>query len=228
MLNRELADNLRSFIDVSNRVIHDSSLPGELVSRSSAIGGSLVAPLRHKRLVLEAERDFDGHGLWHMHRHLDEARRRYYFWSAVAASLPEFNCDYDVYREAAENHNAKIRDQRDGSDHLLYILSPEEFLSVLEFREQELLRLIDAWHDRSGDWNNFEQANKWQWPHEWGDLEWSGPILRDRVSLFEAEQDLMQTRAALDRHRPKTMRAAEGTPPNTAAPADQKAPLSGR
>jgi len=193
-----LAANLRSFIDVANRSIHDPNVSEDLLYRSSAIGGTLLSALRHIRLVYDAERDFDGHGLWHMHRHVEEKSKKFYFWSAVASMLPEFDYSYDVYREAIERHNAKSIDRGHGHD-VLYVLSLDEFLSVLEFRESELQRLIAKWH-AGGGWQDFEKANEWQWPKEWGNLGWNCPILRQRVSLMDAEQDLMRTRAAIDRH----------------------------
>ncbi len=199
VIDSRFADNIRVFVSLANKIVHQVTLPEEIVHRTSAIGSALVATLRHKRLVLEAERDFEGHGLWHMHNHVDEAHRKYYFWSAVAASLPEFDYDYDVYREAAEKHNAKAT--RLGHErHRVYVLSLEEFVSVLEFREGELLRIIGLWRSGTG-WDKGSRAIEWRWPSEWGDLGWNGPILRERVHLWGAEEDLMRTRAALAYYR---------------------------
>ncbi len=197
VLPSDLADNLRSFMDVADRMVHDSNVPEELMLRSAAVGGSLVSALRHKRLVWEAEKDFEGHGLWHMHHHIgNEEHQHFYFWSAVAAQLPMFDYSYDIYREAVERHNGKCADSGYGRE--IYVLPLGEFVSVLEFREAELLRLIPVW---SEGWEEFKRANEWHWPKEWGRLGWSGPILRQGVSLYDAEQDLMRTRAALDHHR---------------------------
>jgi hypothetical protein len=134
-----------------------------------------------------------------MHRHIDEASQKYYFWSAVAASLPDFDYDYDIYLEALECHNKKTR-QAGHESHLIYVLSLEEFVSVLEFRESELLRIIDLWRSGHG-WDKNDEAIRWQWPSEWGDLGWSGDILHERVHLWGAEEDLMRTRAALSHYR---------------------------
>jgi hypothetical protein len=199
VINNAFANNLRSFIDVANRSIHEPNVAEDLLFRSAAIGGSLISSLHHIRLVHEAERDFDGHGLWHMHRHIDEQHRKYYFWSAVASMLPDLDYNYDIYREAIEKHNNKAV-QKGYAHDALYVLTLDEFLSVLEFRETELQRLIRSWHS-GGGWQEFEKANEWHWPTEWGHLGWNCPILRQRVSLNDAEQDIMRTRAALDRHR---------------------------
>ena len=198
-LDSSLVDSVRDFMAVATKIVHDVAVPEDVVQRAVAVGGSLVATLRHRRLVLEALRDFDGHGLWHMHRHHSGADKKYYWWSGVAASLPEFAYDYDVYREAAELHNAKVK--RDGHrGHEVYVLSLEEFVSVLEFRESELLRIISV--GRSGKpWDQSTRDIEWRWPSEWGDIGWNGPILRERVHLWGAEEDLMRTRAALAHYR---------------------------
>lgn len=203
VLEPSLADNLRDFVALANKIVHGTAVPEEDVQRSATVGGSLVATLRHKRLVLEAERDFEGHGLWHMHRHRGEGDKKYYFWSAVAASLPEFDYDFDVYREAAEHYNEKLV-RTDHEGRAIYVLSLEEFVSVLEFREAELLRIIGLWRGGHG-WDKGDRTIEWRWPPEWGHIGWSGPILRERVHLWGAEEDLMRTRAALAYYRPRLL-----------------------
>lgn len=197
VLPSALADGLRDFVSIANKVLHDPELPPEVALRATTTGGLLVAFLRHKRFVLEAFRNFEAHGLWHMHRHLKDEQRKYYFWSAVAASLPELAYDYDVYREAAELYNQKVLHHGHGSVEQMYILPVEEFLSVLEFREHQLQRLVQSWNSSDG----FGKANEWQWPSDWGELGWCGPILHERAHLNGAQEDLMRTRAALARHR---------------------------
>ncbi len=200
-LDVPLADNIRDFLALANRIVHGTDIPDALVQRAAAVGSTLVATLRHKRLVLEAERDFEGHGLWHMHR--GEVEKRYYFWSAVVATLPVFDYDYDVYREAVERHNDKVA--RTGhKGHEIYVLSLEEFVSVLEFRESELLRIIALWRAGQG-WDKGERAMEWRWPPQWGHIGWNGPILLERVHLWGAEEDLMRTRASLAHYRPRLL-----------------------
>jgi hypothetical protein len=199
VLDPSLVDNVRDFVDLANKIVHDVAVPDGIVQRAAAVGSSLVATLRHKRLVLEAERDFEGHGLWHMHAGDEERNEKYYIWSAVAASLPEFDYDYDVYREAAERFNEKVARQKHPWPRL-YVLSLEEFVAVLEFRESELLRIIRLWQSGKG-WDKGDRSIEWQWPSEWGHIGWNGPILRERVHLWGAEEDLMRTRAALANYR---------------------------
>jgi hypothetical protein len=82
-------------------------------------------------------------------------------------------------------------------------------VQVLEFREREILRLIDTWNEHIGGdvWKAFEEANYWQWPESWGDLGWQSPIIRTGLTIFAAEDDLVQVRNALNRYRKRLLRA---------------------
>jgi hypothetical protein len=198
----EFATNLREFIAIANKIVHDTSFVEEDARSAAAVGGSLVANLRHRRLVATLKREFDGHLLWHLHRHGSDADAKYYFWSAVAATLPEFEYDFEAYQDAAKQHLEKARGREGREADRFYVLSLDEFVQVLEFRERELQRIIKMWS--SGGWKN-DRAPEWQWPSEWGDLGWNGPILRERAHLWGAEEDLMRTRAALDYYRPRIL-----------------------
>jgi hypothetical protein len=119
--------------------------------------------------------------------------------------MPEFGYEYEIYREAAERYNSKQRNGgRVSHGEELNVLTLEEFVTVLEFRERELFRLVEKGRSR-GTLGDFEKANEWHWPEEWGRLGWNCPIIRDRLCLFEAEQELVQTRAALERHRSRLL-----------------------
>ena len=203
ILDPSLVDNLRDFVDLGNKIVHDAAIPEATLQRAAAVGSSLVATLRHRRLVLEAERDFEGHGLWHMHAPDQERNEKFHIWSAVAATLPTFDYDYDVYREAAERFNEKVAHRKHPGPRL-YVLSLEEFVAVLEFREIELLRIIRLWGSGRG-WDKGDRSIEWQWPSEWGHIDWNGPILRERVHLWGAEEDLVRTRAALANFRPRLL-----------------------
>ncbi len=197
-----LATNLREFITIANRIVHDTSFVEEDARSAAAVGTSLVANLRHRRLVATLVRDFEGHLLWHLHRHESSADAKYYFCSAVAATLPEFEYDFEVYQDAAKEHLENARRHGNRGAEGFYVLSLDEFVQVLEFRERELQRIIKMWS--SSGWKN-DHAPEWQWPAEWGDLGWNGPILRERAHLWGAEEDLMRTRAALDYYRPRLL-----------------------
>jgi hypothetical protein len=45
------------------------------------------------------------------------------------------------------------------------------------------------------------------WPANWGDLGWVSPIIRHGLTIYAAEDDLVQTRSALNRYRMKLVRA---------------------
>ncbi len=196
VLEPQFAESLEEFVELANTIVHGTAATDEHLERSAKLGSSLMARLHHKRLVAEMERDFGGHGLWHMRRRGPGIDEKYHFWSAVAATLPQFDYDYDVYVEAAKRHNE--RDQPNGGHHSVYILPLDEFVSVLEFRAQELERIIPTWG--KANWDE-DDIVRWQWPKEWGDIGWDGPILHERKSLWAAEEDLMRTCAAIRIYR---------------------------
>ncbi len=208
----EFANSLRDFIRLANSVIHGAEVATDVKTRLTSVGASIVSQLHYQRKVSEAMREFDGDLLWHAHRH-HKGNRNYYFWSAMAATLPEIDYSYEIYREAAERHKQKLVKAEHVPDaEEFYVLPLDEFVQVLEFRESELLRLIETWHQHKGDSNNlwkaFEKANYWQWPSNWGGLGWNGPIIRHGLTIFAAEDDLVQTRSALNRYRMKLLRGA--------------------
>ncbi len=203
IITRHFAQNLREFFDVANRVLHGTDVPAGVVARTAAIAGDLLATVRYKRLVHEADKAFKGLRFWRKGDRLSPQRQRYHIMSIVAAHMPEFGYNYNVYKDAVELFNARQRSDRPlapGGE--IPLLTLGEFIETLEFRESELERvhreLLKAnWDDKAG-------INSWRWPDEWGDLGWSCPVLRERVnrvSTFNAEQELMQTRASLERHR---------------------------
>jgi hypothetical protein len=220
VLKPSFAANLRDFVEISNKILRGADLEEEAKLGATVTGATLAAQLYQERQVRRMERDFQAHGLWHLHRHVDVASKKYYWWSAVAATMPEFDYSYEIYREAAERHNRREIIQENPSD-ALYVLSLEEFVCVLEFRESELLRLIDAWSDayrRQGDTlKNFQEDNEWQWPPEWGNLGWSGPILREHPSVYATEEELMKTRTALNRYRQQLLPRAAGPAPGSSS-----------
>ena len=201
-LEPDLANNLADFVAIANSIVHDSSFVEKDARSAASVGSSLVAKIRRKRLVAALERDFDGHLLWHAHRHRPEGATKHYFWSAVAATLPEFGYDFDVYQEAAHRYMERMRADHPQEAERFYILPLDEFEAVLEFRERELQRIMKTWSYTG--WKD-SHAIEWHWPPEWGDLGWNGPILRENVHLWGAEEDLMLTRAALDSYRPRLL-----------------------
>jgi hypothetical protein len=206
----DLAGNLREFVAIANRLVHDTSFVEEDARNAASVGSALVAKLHHRRLIAALSREMDGNLLWHLHRR--KAGNKYYFWSAVAASVPEFGYNFDVYQEAAHRHVERLRANHPQEAEVFYILSLDEFVAVLEFRERELQRIMKNWS--SANWKD-SRAIEWQWPSEWGDVDWNGPILREKVHLWGAEEDLMLTRGALDSYRPRLL--AQRKPQGAAA-----------
>lgn len=194
-LEPEFANSVREFVPISDRLVHDTSFTGKDARSAASVGGALLAKLHHLRLVAALARDFEAHLLWHSRRREAGDAGKYYFWSAVAATLPDFDYDFDVYDEAARRYVDRLRPDHPRDADTFHILSLEEFVAVLKFRERELQRIMKTWSSKG--WQDGHEI-EWQWPSEWGNLGWNGPILRERVHLWGAEEELMRTRMALD------------------------------
>jgi hypothetical protein len=195
----QLAVAIEEFADIYDRSASDPTPPNEMKERIAIIGNGLLTELHRHRLIVEMEYEFDAHGLWHMHGHVEGPAKRYYWWSAVAASCPEFEYDYDVYRIAAERHNDRlIREmgQEGAKRGMVDIISLADYIAVLRFRESELRRVLRAY--KAGQ-EAFSKANEWQWPEEWGNISWNGPVFRGW--LRDAERELMETQNAIRRYQ---------------------------
>jgi len=195
----KLAVAIEEFADLYDRSASDSSTLNEIKERVAITANGLLTELHRHRLIVEMEYEFDAHGLWHMHQHVEGPARRYYWWSAVAASCPEFEYDYDVYRIAAERHNDRLIRQMGREQALrgmIEIISLTDYLAVLEFRESELRRVLAAYEDGQ---EAFSKANEWKWPEEWGNVSWSGPVVRGW--LRDVERELMETQSAIRRYQ---------------------------
>ena len=198
-----LAENVRAFLAIANRVVHGADLSDDVKGRATIIGANIAAQVDYRRKVIELECDMDANLLWHMVHRRDTAERHYYLWSAIAASCPDFDCDYDVYRAAAERHNkrlAKSIGDEGAATHRIDVVSLHDFIQILEFREAELMRLVAAW--KNGH-ESLAKANDWHWPAAWGDLGWGGPVVRS-LSFNEVERQLMETRSSITRYRTRT------------------------
>ncbi len=207
ILDATLCESVREFLDLSDRLVHEGpDTRDQVVDRAAAAGSSLLATLHQQRRLRGLGSEFEGHLLWHFHGHAEaDEDRKYHYWSAVAASLPEFDYNYDLYREASERHNKKMAKERDHSEGRLYILPLNEFISVLEFRERELERIAASWDSSGKKWDI-----QWRWPEEWGHISWTGPIFHDPYpSLWEAQDELVRTRAALSYYRSRLRQEAK-------------------
>jgi len=150
-------------------------------------GVILVQGAKYRRQVAWLEEDFKHHLIWGVGS--PDSNSKYHQWSAVAAQVSHFDYNYDAYVEAADRLNTSLESWRPPAK--LYTLSLSEFVAVLEFRERELRRIIQSFDFRQGIFAQRE----WQWPHEWGKMRWSGPVLRGTGQLSEAEREYLGTRS---------------------------------
>jgi hypothetical protein len=198
----DMQRNVRGFLHLSTEILEDQKALTESAKIAAVnTGAYLLAQLHYHRRIVEMKYEFWGHGLWHMHRKSDVGERRFYFWSAVAATCPQFDYDYSIYRESLEEHNRRwIKEHGSDTSHLIDVLSMEEYVSILEFREKELVRLSST----PGSHGDFEKANEWRWPKSWGNISWTGPIIRGFLCLNRVDTEIMRTRQALERYRGRT------------------------
>lgn len=199
VIPKEFAEQLADFLASSREALTRSGIPIGLSEYLIINGASLVSKLRRLCKTLEMEREFDAHGLWHMRELRPKEVQRYSSWSAVAASAPDLDYDYDIYREAAERHNNRLIDSmgdQQAAKGLIDILDMEEYVKVLQFRESEIQRVLAAYE--KGQEAFAEANNAWQWPIEWGDVGWNGPVVNGW--LRDVELELARTRKALQKY----------------------------
>jgi len=191
LLSRDVAERLTEYTHIANKLIHGLELSADEVNRAVSIGTDILTHLHYRANVENLVYDFEGHGLWHMWRKEEKVSKKYYFWSAIAATLPDFDHSYEVYKEAADKYLSKeYRDSFGGRvHHDLYVVSLEEFIEILKFRRDEIVRVLRG---------NWWKDNEWQWPESWGQLGWNGPVFRG--SANDAEDELLRINAAIERY----------------------------
>ena len=202
ILSKETRDRLFDYTRITNQIIHTSGVSADDIVRSLSIGASLLAHIRYLYSVEWLIRDFDANLLWQCRK--EEGRnKKYYFWSAIAATLSDFDYSYEAFCEAANKFNKK-EEKRAIESHRrpreIYIPTLQEFLEILEFRREELQRILQGkW------WDGYEwdKLREWHWPEEWGRIGWSGPIVRSRN---EAEEELLRTDTAIERYSQQAMK----------------------
>ena len=117
----------------------------------------------------------------------------------VAASAPDFEYDYDLYRETIQRFNLKEATRAAEGNYepiVMKALTLEEFVQVLEFREQEIMRALEE--ERKPPDEIERDDREWRWPKAWGETGWNGPVLRD---IKSADFDLEKLRHALTTYR---------------------------
>jgi len=202
ILSKETQDKLFDYTRITNQIIHASGVSSDDIVRSLSIGASLLAHIRYLYSVEWLIRDFDANSLWQWRE--EEGRdRKYHFWSAIAATLPEFNYSYEVFCEAAVKFNKKEERRAIESNRpprKIYIPTSPEFLEILQFRRGELQGILQG---RWWDAYEWDKLREWHWPEEWGRIGWSGPIVRSRN---EAEEELLRTDTAIERYSQQAMK----------------------
>lgn len=208
-LPRDLAEQLTDFLKASRKALTGGDF--SQAERESLVinGASLVPVLRRHCKIIEMEREFQAHGLWHMRTLRPREVQRYYSCSAVAASAHEFDYDYDIYREAAERHNKRLI-ERVGAEAAergrIDILDLNEYVEVLQFRESEIQRVLVAYEKGQDAFSEAKSA--WQWPKEWGEVGWNGQVVHGW--LRDVERELSRTSKALQLYRQRLGAAEPG------------------
>ena len=202
LLDMAIAHNVREFLKITNEVSHAKRNYSEAeLGQAVDVGASLVTEVRRRIVGAELEHHFANNLLWHpTHRPgLYPGGQR----SAVAASAPNFEYDYDLYEETIQRFNLKEATRTAEGNYepiVMKALTLDEFVQVLDFREQEIMRVLKEERkppdEREGDYH------EWKWPQEWGDVGWTGPVLLDTKS---ADFDLGKLRYALATYRRKAL-----------------------
>ena len=200
ILDIAIAHNIREFLKITSEVSHGKRnyLEAEL-GQAVDVGASLVTEVRRRIVGAELEHHFRSNLLWH-HVYRPEVfpgGKR----SAVAKSAPDFEYDYDLYEETTQRFNLKEATRAAEGDYepiVMEALTLDEFVQVLEFREQEIMRVLRE--ERKPPDEREEDYHEWKWPPEWGGVGWTGPVLRDTRS---ADFDLEKLRHALATYRRK-------------------------
>jgi len=205
---KETEDRLLDYVRVTNQVYDAPDVSAIDLVRSLSVGASLLSHIRYLLAVEWLVRDFDGHLLWQRHAH-EGSNHEYYLWSAIAATLPEFDYSYEAFCEAATRFNRQEAGRAEASSRdarQIHVLALAEFVEILEFRRRELQRILHGkWWD-STEWTTLRE---WQWPEEWGQIGWTGPVVRE--SRNEAEIELLRTDAAIERYSRQISRSSKET-----------------
>ncbi|NIM16665.1 MAG: hypothetical protein GTO45_32165 [Candidatus Aminicenantes bacterium] len=196
IISSEVHQNLIKYLRISNELIQDSKNTEDLLA-SHSIGNSLLSHLCYIRNVRWLVRDFDANLVWQTK--LVE-NKKYHIWSVLAATLPEYDYNYEILKEAAEKFNnieRKSAVKNDRKPRLIEVPTVEDFVDILEFRRHELNRILQSkW------WNGYEweKIKLWHWPEKWGKISWNGAIVK---SANQAEIELLRTDTALEMYRKK-------------------------
>jgi hypothetical protein len=188
VIDRDLCDNLRRFLDLSSNVLRGIDQSPDTLSRTGVLGTDVVAAVRVKRIAYGAQISLNGQMMFP--RDVPKRTKRFFFVSHVCAGAADFGYDYDLYREAVAVFNS--RHKKRGSGIRVPTISLSEFDEALRWREKELERVHDELSQKySGVRSSVN--NGWQWPPQWGHLGWGTAIMPDGVSSHTVEQRLQRS-----------------------------------
>ena len=92
-------------------------------------------------------------------------------YAAIAAHADNICFNFDYLKKYIEYYNQyALKDQL--KKYPLNAPTEIEFLKLLEFRESEMKRVLHGGKDT------------WQWPAEWGDVGWNGPVFHNPVRYW--------------------------------------------
>ena len=195
ILDVAIAHNIREFLKIASEVLYAKRNYSETYLRRAVdVGASLVTEVRRRIIGAELEHHFSKNILWYSARLPESSPGE--IRSVVAASAPDFEYDYDLYRATIQRfnrrENARATAEVNYEPMVIKALTLNDFVQVLKFREQEVMRVIEEESklpkDRELDYS------EWKWPQEWGDIGWNGPVLRETRL---AHSDLEKVRHAL-------------------------------
>ena len=197
LLDNATADNIRDFLKLTEEITQVArSYSEQELGRALEVGARLVTDVRRRIVGAELLQHFRNDILWHGAQRSGDPGG---MWSAVATSAPDFEYDYNLFVGTIEKFNREEAERAAVSDFdaiVMDSLSLGDFVQILEFREQEIIRVLEEMRKPQEDWDR--RSLEWMWPEEWGDVHWNGPVLRD---VGFATFDLEKLWRALEKYR---------------------------
>ncbi|MDT8447769.1 MAG: hypothetical protein RRB13_12840 [bacterium] len=175
VITKSLNQKAMALLKVLDELSDQEQIPEKVIVEINGIASHLAAQMHYITISRRLRHDFESSLLWHFSPKMNELNKRdynekFHFWSAIAASAPDFDYSYEVFVEAAQIINEQNTKRESKKYSNIYIPTVAEYISILQFRLSELQRYMDEY--------NQQKSEKWIWPKEWGDISWNGPIVR--------------------------------------------------
>ena len=153
LLDEATAHNIREFLELAKEITNATRYYSEKeLERAAEVGARLITEVRRRIVGAELEHHFRKNILWH---HAQRSKNPGEIRSAVAASAPDFEYDYDLYKETIDRFNHKEAARAAAGNFAPILMEPltlAEFVQVLEFREQEIMRVLKEKRKTKEDW----------------------------------------------------------------------------